>query len=341
VAISLFGVINMYGISGDIDITQKQATIVLTGIILMILFSLIDYRLLKNYSLPVVFFYLVSIISLTLTLYSRSIRGVNSWIILGNYTFEPSELAKLVLIILMAKYFSQRHILINNIRHVIVSGIYFAIPAIIIILQPDIGSAIIFSLIWLSILLASGINKKHLVLLTILGVLLSGISWLFVLKDYQKTRIISFVNPYKDPRGSGYNLIQSKIAIGSGHWLGAGFGNGQQTKLGFLPEPKNDFVFAATTEQFGLLGMGAIILLFSVLLNRIFYIGRRATNNFGRLFAIGLSVFIFAHAFIGAAVNMGLMPVTGIPFPFLSYGGSNFISILIGIGIIQSVKRYG
>ncbi len=341
VAISLFGIINMYGISGNYNITQKQASVVFIGLCLMIVFSFIDYRLLKNYSLPVLFFYLLAVFLLALTLYSRAIRGVNSWIILGNFTFEPSELAKLVLIILMAKYFSQRHILINHFRHIIISGIYYAIPAAIIILQPDLGSAIIFTLIWLGILLASGINKKHLAILAMIGVLLSGLSWYFVLKDYQKVRIISFVNPYKDPRGSGYNLIQSKIAIGSGYWFGSGFGKGQQVKLGFLPEPKNDFIFSATAEQFGLVGITSIIILISIIISRILYIGRRSVNNFGKLFSIGLSIFIFSHAFIGAAVNIGLMPVTGIPFPFLSYGGSNFVAIAVGLGIIQSIKRYG
>ncbi len=341
VAISLFGIINMYGISGSYDIVQKQATIVALGLFLMISFSIIDYRLLKNYSIPVLLFYLLSIALLASTLYFPSIRGVKSWIILGNLTYEPSELAKLILVILMAKYFSQRHILINDFRHIVISGIYFAIPALIIFFQPDLGSAIIFTLIWLGILLASGINKKHLAILAITGILLSGISWYFVLKDYQKARIISFINPYKDPQGIGYNLIQSKIAIGSGYWFGSGLGNGQQTKLGFLPEPKNDFIFSATTEQFGLVGITIVLFFIAVIISRILYIGQRSANNFGKLFSVGLSILIFAHAFIGAAVNIGLMPVTGIPFPFLSYGGSNFVAIAIGIGIMQSVKKYG
>ncbi|HAU07398.1 MAG: hypothetical protein A2568_00355 [Candidatus Yanofskybacteria bacterium RIFOXYD1_FULL_44_17] len=340
VAISLFGVVNMYGISGSVhELVPKQLLIVVIAICVMTFFSFINYRYLKNYSFPVVFSYVVSILLLLLTFYSRSIRGVNSWIILGNYTFEPVELAKLVLIILLAKFFSQRHIHINDIKNIIISGIYFGIPAAIIILQPDLGSAIIFSLIWLSMLMASGISKKHFIILVIAGLIVSGFGWNFVLKDYQKTRVISFLNPYKDPRGAGYNLIQSKIAIGTGYWFGNGLGNGAQVKLGFLPEPKNDFVFAATIEQFGLVGMSLVLATILLMLSRIVNIGKRSNNNFGRLFSIGLAVFIFAHVFVGASVNIGLMPATGIPFPFLSYGGSNLISIAIGLGVMQNIKR--
>ena len=332
----------MYGISGDGGLFWvKQVIMAGIGLAAMIIFSFFNYRYLKNYSFPVIISYIIGVGLLILTFYSRSIRGINAWIILGNFTFEPAELMKLILIILMAKYFSQRHIHINQTKHIIISGIYFVVPALIIIAHPDLGSAVIFSLIWLGMLIASGINKKHLFLLVILGLLVFSILWLFVLKSYQKDRLVSFLNPYSDPKGSGYNLIQSKVAIGSGYIFGNGLGRGSQTNLGFLPEPRNDFVFAATIEQFGIVGAGLIFGAILFIVFRILSIGERASNNFGRLFSIGLAIFIFSHAFIGAAVNVGLMPVTGIPFPFLSYGGSNIISTMIGLGILQSIKRYG
>jgi len=342
VAISLFGIINMYGISGSSgSYVAKQITIVAIGIFAMIFFSFFNYRYLKNYSFPVLVLYGVSLILLGVTLYTGTIRGVSSWIKIGSFTMEPSELAKLALIILMAKYFSQRHIHINQIRHIIISGLYYAVPVLIIMAQPDLGSAIIFSAIWFGVLLASGINKRQLFLLAIIGIIIAGSLWLFVLKPYQKDRLESFLDPHNDPQGAGYNLIQSKIAIGSGYLFGSGLGKGTQTKLGFLPEPRNDFVFASVGEQFGLVGMGLILAAIIIIISRVLAIGEGANNNFGRLFSLGVAIFIFFHAIIGASVNIGLMPVTGIPFPFLSYGGSNLISIMIGLGILQSIKRYG
>ncbi len=340
-AISLFSILNMYGINRLGPLFAKQIIFVAIGLGVMVLFSFFNYRYLKNYSFPVLFFYFVSIVLLLLTFYSRSVRGVKAWIVLGQFTFEPAELAKLMLIVLLAKYYSQRHIHINQFRNVLIPGIYYCLPVLIILAQPDLGSAIIFSLIWISILAAIGINKKHFFLLMILAVVVSYGSWMFVLKPYQKDRLLTFVNPGNDPKGSGYNLIQSKIAIGSGYWFGNGLGKGSQTTLGFLPEPHNDFVFAAAAEQFGFVGISLIMSVILFVVYRILVIGRAAVSNFGKIFSIGLAVFVFTHALIGASVNIGLMPVTGIPFPFLSYGGSYLISIMSGLGILQSIKRYG
>ena len=341
VAVSLFSILNMYGIDGIGLFLTKQIIFVAIGLGVMILLSFFNYRYLKNYSFPVLFLYFTSIFLLLLTFYSHSVRGVNAWIVLGQFTFEPAELAKLILIVLMAKYFSRRHVHINQLRHILVSGIYYAVPVLIILAQPDLGSAIILSLIWISILVAIGMNKKHFFFLIIVAVVVSYGSWMFVLKPYQKDRLLTFVNPSNDPRGSGYNLIQSKVAIGSGYWFGNGLGNGSQATLGFLPEPHNDFVFAATAEQFGFVGAGLVMVAILFMIHRILGIGRAVVSNFGKIFSVGMAVFIFAHALIGASVNIGLMPVTGIPFPFLSYGGSYLISIMSGLGILQSIKRYG
>lgn len=343
VALSLFGLINLYGISQATDASffSRQLIYVFVGLFLIILFSFFNYRYLKNYSLPVVFGYLFIIFLLSLTFYSKSIRNVNSWIVFGDYTFEPSELAKLIIIVVMAKYFSQRHTHINQFRHIIVVGIYLFIPLVIIMAQPDLGSAIIIFLIWFGMLIAAGINKKHLLILLCLGLIVAGTSWLIILKPYQKERIVSFLNPYNDPLDSDYNLIQSQVAIGSGHIFGRGLGKGSQTNLGFLPEPHNDFVFASVAEQFGLFGITACLAAILFLISRILQIGKVTASNFGKLFSVGMALFIFSHAFVGAGVNIGLMPVTGLQFPFLSYGGSHYIVLMVGLGILQSIKRYG
>ena len=181
-AISLFSILNMYGIEGFGSFFTKQVIFVTVGLGVMVLLSFFNYRYLKNYSFPVLLLYFISVFLLLLTFYSRSVRGVNAWIVLGQFTFEPAELAKLMLIVLMAKYFSQRHVHVNQLKHILISGIYFGIPVLIILVQPDLGSAIIFSLIWISILVAVGINKKHLFLLAVLAVMISYGSWMFVLR---------------------------------------------------------------------------------------------------------------------------------------------------------------
>ena len=341
VVLCLFGVFNMYGIGGSNSLVTKQAIFVGAGVLLMSVLSFFNYRYFKNSSQFVLTFYVGAVLFLTLPFLFDSIRGVQSWVVIGGLTFEPAELMKIILIVLMAKYFSQRHTLINDFRHVLISGVYCLVPAVITLIQPDLGSAIIITVIWLGMLLAAGINTHHLFLLIITGLVVTSMGWLFILKPYQKVRVLSFLSPASDPRGSGYNLIQSKIAIGNGHIFGNGWGNGPQTKNGFLPEPYNDFIFAATADQFGLVGLGAVMAAILFIISRILHIGQRAASNFGKLFALGLVIFIATHTIIAASVNVGLMPVTGIPFPFLSYGGSSLISFMIGIGIIQSIKRYG
>src|SRR3989344_996565 len=342
VALCLFSLFNLYGIGGTQNpYFWKQVIFVILGIMMMAISSFFNYRYLKNNSVAVFALYIVSVVLLTMPFLFDSIRGVRVWISIGGLTFEPAELVKLAIVVLMAKYFSQRHIHINDYRQIIVSGLYCLIPIAITLFQPDLGSAIIMFFIWLGMLVAIGLNRRQLFVLAMLLLVVGTIGWTFALKPYQKVRVVSFLNPGDDPYGSGYNLIQSKIAIGAGHWFGSGWGKGPQTSNGFLPEPYNDFVFASTADQFGLFGIGAILAAIVFLVSRIMRIAGRATSNFGRLFAIGLTIIIATHAIVGSGVDLGLMPVTGIPFPFISYGGSSLWSLLTGLGILQSIKRYG
>ena len=342
VVLCLFSLFNLYGIGGTQNpYFWKQVVFVVLGVVMMGIFSFFNYRYLKNNSVAVFALYIISIVLLMMPFLFDSIRGVRAWISIGGLTFEPAEFVKLALIVLMAKYFSQRHIHINDYRHIIVSGLYCMIPIGITLVQPDLGSAIIMFFVWIGMLIAIGLNRRQLFVLAVLLLIVGSVGWVFVLKPYQKTRVVSFLNPGSDPYGSGYNLIQSKIAIGAGHWFGSGWGKGPQTSNGFLPEPYNDFVFASTADQFGLFGIGAILAAIVFLVSRIMRIAGRATSNFGRLFAIGLTIIIATHAIVGSGVDLGLMPVTGIPFPFISYGGSSLWSLLTGLGILQSIKRYG
>lgn len=335
-------ILNLYGIGGiDHSLFQRQIVFVFIGLLAIIIVSSFNYRYLKNSTIPVMALYSMSVLLLSSTLWFSRIRNVRAWIVIGGFQFEPSELAKLALIILLAKYFSQRHVHIRQFRHIIVSGLYCALPAMITLIQPDLGSAVIMVVVWAVMLLSVGIQKRHLFLLVATGLIGAYLAWIYALAPYQKVRILAFINPYQDPTGYGYHIIQSRAAIGAGGWLGEGLGKGSQATLGFLPEPYNDFAFAALAEQFGMVGVAVLLVLMIALVWRILRVGQESQNNFARLFCVGIASVIFAHMFISASVNIGLLPITGIPFSFLSYGGSHLLSISVALGIVQSIKRYG
>lgn len=337
----IFGLVTIAGIGPAArPFLIKQIWFSLLGLLVILSLSLVDYRVFKNYSLPVMAAYLASVFLLVLTLGSSSVRGVNAWISFGFLRLEPSEIAKLALVILLAKYFSQKHVEIHRIRHLVVSGLYVALMVGLVLLQPDLGSAFVFFLIWLAMLLAAGIKRRHLLLILIGTVLVGIVGSTYFLAPYQKNRLISFLNPYLDPQGEGYSIIQSKTAIGSGGLWGNGFGKGTQSRFGFLPEAHTDFIFAAFAEQFGFAGVLACLALLVFLLWRVVTVGFSSRNNFSRLFSLGFATFIFAHTLVNAGMNLGLLPITGIPFPFLSYGGSFSISLAAGMGLIASISRH-
>lgn len=335
-------IINLYGIGGaDHTLFRRQLVLVGVGMILAVVLSRASYRSLKDSTVPVLALYGISTALLLATLFFPQIRNIRAWVSIAGFQFEPSELAKLALVILMAKYFSQRHVHIRQMRHMVVSGLYCALPALIILTQPDLGSAAIIMIVWVAMLVSVGVRARHLFLLGIVGLVGIYLAWIYALAPYQKDRILAFIDPYQDPTGYGYHIIQSQTAIGSGGLFGRGLGQGSQATLGFLPEPYNDFAFAALVEQFGLLGALTTLGLVGCVVWRILVIGRQSGNNFARLFCIGTATVVFAHIFVSAAVNIGLLPITGIPMTFISYGGSHLWSMLAAFGIVQSIARHG
>ena len=337
--LSTGGLITIFGIGGAVRIFfERQAIFLAVAVSLIFLFSFFDYRIIKNSSLFSLLLYFLTLILLLISLISSTVRGINAWIAIGPFRLEPSELAKLTIIILLAKYFSQKHVEIYKVRHILVSGFYVGLPAFLVLIQPDLGSAFIFFAIWLSMLLAAGIKRKHLVVILLVSVLLSLVAWFSFLAPYQKNRISSFLNPYLDAKGEGYSIIQSKTAIGSGLFWGNGFGKGTQAGFGYLPEAHTDFAFAAYAEQFGFWGVGVLFLVLGGFLFRIGKIGFGTRNNFAKLFSVGVVAFICSHVMINAGMNLGLLPITGIPFPFLSYGGSFLIILSLGVGLLESIR---
>ena len=317
----------------------RQLTWVAIGIALLVLASFIDFRMFRTQGVLIFFLYLFGVALLViLLLKNAAVRGVEGWLQVGGFTVQPVEAVKLILIILLAKFFSKRHIEIYRLRHLVVSGLYMALPAFLVIAQPDLGSAIVLVAIWFSIVLFSGMKLRHLALLFILGAIVSGILWNFVLEPYQKSRITSFLNPQADPKGAGYQAIQSIIAVGSGRMWGKGLGYGSQSHLNFLPEAETDFIFAAYAEEWGFVGVLVMLGLYFLVLWRIIVIGMRASDNFSRLYTLGFAALIFMQSFIHIGINMGLLPITGITLPFVSYGGSSLVTLLAGIGIVQNIK---
>jgi rod shape determining protein RodA len=269
--------------------------------------------------------------------FGARIRGAISWFRVGPFNFEPVELVKLIMILILAQYFSLRHIELYRIRHIIVSGIYIAIPTALIFFQPDLGSAMVLVFLWLGIVLIAGIKLRHLIILFLIGIIIFGIAWLGLLKPYQKERLLSFINPYLDPLGSGYHRIQSVIAIGAGKLLGRGLGQGSQSQLDFLPEQHTDFIFASIAEEWGFIGVCLFFILYFLFFWRIIKIALGSTNNFARLFCVGAAVVFLFQVFVNIGMNLGILPIAGISLPFVSYGGSNLIISFITFGIIQSI----
>lgn len=308
------------------------------GFVIVFASAAFDWRIIVNYRWMLFLFYGIVVVLLASTLiFAPEIRNVRGWLVLGEFRFQPSELAKVSLIILLSYFFAKRHVRIAHAATLMVSLVYAAIPAAIVFLQPDWGSALVLLGVWVSYLLVSGIKWRHLLIGCVIIAVLFFISWNFMLQDYQKERVIGFLEPAYDPLGVNWGVIQAKIAIGSAGILGKGFGQGTQLQLGFLPEPTTDFIFAALTEEWGLAGAFIVVGAFLVLATRAVRIGLMATNAFSQFVSLGTAALFLIEFFLNVGSNIGFVPVIGVTFPFLSYGGSSLLTKSILVGIMQSI----
>lgn len=335
-----FGLVTMNSFSGENGYYERQVLWFLISIAAFLAASLIDWSFLKRTGTLLALFSGVCALLLILIGFGQAVKGAQSWFSLGFASFQPTDLAKVALILVLAKYFSRRHVEIAHIRHIIVSGIYAAILAGLVAVQPDFGGALVIVSVWFGIVLVSGVSKKHLAFIILAGALAFGLMWQFGFKDYQKARIMTFIHPLSDLQGTGYNAYQSTIAVGSGEWVGKGIGYGTQSRLKFLPEYETDFIFAAFAEEWGFIGVVIFISVFGVLIFRIIYVARRGKDNFEILFALGLATMFVSHFVVNVGMNMGLLPVTGITLPFTSYGGSHLLTSFIALGILNSFRRH-
>ncbi len=337
--VSLAGIVTMNSFSGNSSFFERQTMWLLVSVVAFFITSFIDWSFLKNTRIIIILF-AVSVGLLFLLFVTGSVfKGAQSWFDLGVFSFQPIDPIKLVIILILAKYFSRRHIEIANIRHILVSGSYVFVIFVLVFLQPDFGSAIIIFFLWLGMVLVSGISKKHLLAVFFIGLVAFGGLWFFVFKPYQKDRIKTFIHPLTDIRGSGYNAYQSTIAVGSGQFLGKGIGYGTQSKLQYLPEYQTDFIFAAFAEEWGFTGVMLLFVLYGVIFARMLSISFKGGGNFEVLFGTGLTILFLVHSIIHIGMNIGLLPVTGNTLPFMSYGGSHLLSEFIGLGILMSMRR--
>jgi len=341
--ITAFGLVTMKSFASletTSDFFGKQIIWILISFAVFFVFSFIDFRFLKRTDVLVFLFLFFSFLLLLLIVLGNITHGVKSWFDFGFFSFQPADVMKLILVLVLAKYFSRRHVEIRDIKHIFISGFYALVPLFLVLLQPDFGSAMIVLFIWLGMVLVSGISKSHLALVVLSGALIFVSFWFFVFAPYQKARIYNFINPLADIHRTGYNVFQSTIAVGSGQIIGKGLGFGTQSRLKFLPVAQSDFIFAAYAEEWGFVGSLLILLLYGLVIWRILFNASLGASNFEILFGMGIAIFFMSHILINIGMNLGLMPVTGIPLPFMSYGGSHLLTEFMGLGILMSMRKY-
>lgn len=338
--IMLAGLFTLSTFSIDGTRFYKQGLFIIVSLVAFLIASRLDYRFLRRSGVVVGLYGFSLFLLLALFIIGSTAKGAQSWFEVGLFSFQPTDFAKISLIIILAKYFSRRHVEIGHFKHILVSGIYAAIPFVLVLIQPDFGNAIIIFFIWLGMVLVSGISRKHIALVFGLGVAAIAIMWVLVFAPYQKARIVSFINPLGDVRGSGYNANQALIAVGSGQLFGKGLGYGTQSRLNFLPEYQTDFIFAAFAEEWGFVGVVLLFICIGIVMSQILRFALLGASNFETLFALGIAIFLGVHFIINIGMNIGILPVTGITLPFMSYGGSHILIECIALGVLVGMSKY-
>ena len=285
-----------------------------------------------------IFYIIVLILLMLVDSFGITSSGSKRWINLFFINLQPSELMKISLILFLARYYykipSQN---INNIKHIFIPFLSFLVPVYLVILQPDLGTAVLIAITGLIVIWLTGFRIKYFIYSFFVLICLTPVGIAF-LKPYQKSRILTFLNPERDPLGAGYQIIQSKIAVGSGGIFGKGFLQGSQSYLDYLPEKHTDFIFTLFSEEFGFVGSLFLLILYALIIYRITKIGSQSRNNFSRLFCFGFAAAFFVYVTVNMAMVLGLLPIVGAPLPIMSYGGSSMLSIMIGLGFVMSFK---
>jgi len=336
------GVLNIASAAASYTLVEtsypvRQVYWIFIGLFLVVLVCSIDYHLFED--LAYWMYGIVTLLLLAVMVMGKSTMGATRWLHLGFISFQPSEFMKIVIIMVYASYF-------NNVmaaggmtvKDLLYPFLLLGVPALMIMKQPDLGTAILVVLIAFSMILYVGIRIRTVALLLLSAIPAVFLGWQFYLRDYQKSRILNFLSPERDPLGSGYHIIQSKIAVGSGGLIGKGFLQGTQTQLRFLPEQHTDFAFSVFSEEWGFAGCFIMLLLYLFLILWGLNIARRCNDHFGSLMAVGVTAMLFWHIIINIGMVIGLFPVVGVPLPLFSYGGTSMITSMIGLGILLNIR---
>ena len=313
--------------------TYPQLIKFIIGLFIALAIGLTDVRIIYKYSY---FLFFISIFLLFLVPFVGDVgKGAQRWLDLGFLKFQPSELVKITLILALAKFYHRINISsISSLKNIIVALLFIGIPSVLTLIQPDLGTSLLIIMIGLSIMFTCGVSKWFFATIAASAMVAIPLFWNFVMHGYQKQRVLTFLNPESDPLGAGYHIIQSKIAIGSAGFFGKGFMQGTQSHLAFLPEKHTDFIFALLAEDFGMFGSMVLVVCYIILILSCIKIAMNNRNHFSSLVAIGVGVCIFLYALINMAMVTGLMPVVGVPLPFVSYGGTSMLTLMIAVGLI-------
>jgi rod shape determining protein RodA len=347
-ALNIIGLINLYSATHgptSVDVASLFVSQIIwlgVGWTVFLLMTILDYSWINKVSIAIYIFNLLAI--LYVTFFGKVALGAQRWIDLGFFRYQPSETMKLAMIMLLARILATRNSLGPGMGFKEMLGplLILFVPFALVVEQPDLGTAMMLMAIGGSMLIFTKVRRWILVTAVFLGITALPVAWKFVLHDYQKNRILTFLSPTNDPRGTGYNSIQSKIAVGSGKFFGKGFMKGTQSQLEFLPERHTDFIYSVLSEEHGLVGSLSVIGLFCFLFLAGIRIAANARDKFGALLTVGVLCYIFWHMFVNIGMVIGLLPIVGVPLPLLSYGGSSMLTTMAGLGLVSSVayRRY-
>lgn len=334
-ALSLFGLVVLYSASGqDIGVVVRQSRYLVVAFIGMLVAAQID---LQRYRRLTPLGYMIGLAMLVAVIVAGTgAKGAQRWLSLGGFRFQPSEIMKLLVPMAVAWFLSAR-VLPPRLWHVFASLGLLGVPAALVILQPDLGTALLIAMSGLFALFMSGLGWRYIGGAVALTIASAWPAWLFMLHDYQRQRILTLLNPESDKLGAGWNIIQSKTAIGSGGWSGKGWLNGTQSQLDFLPESHTDFIIAVLAEEFGLRGVLVLLALYLLILLRGLWIGLRAQDSFSRLLAGSITLTFFVYIFVNMGMVSGLLPVVGVPLPLVSAGGTSLVTLLAGFGVLMAI----
>lgn len=334
------GILLQYGLSlgqegATLSFFWRQLVFAVVGVTLAILVSFFDYRGLRTWT-PWLYLGALGLLVVVLII-GATLRGVKGWIPFFGFQFQVVELVKLLMVMVLAKYWIGKVYEVGRLKHIIASGILTGIPFALILLQPDLGSGLIIFGLWLGLVLLTGIRWRYFLIMALSGVVIVAVAWLFLFKDYQKQRIMTFIYPSRDPLGAGYQVRQSMIAVGSGKFVGRGLGLGTQSQLHFLPETRTDFAFAVIAEELGFIGSSVLLGLYVIFFWRLYLLARHGGDDFSIFLVVGFFIIFFLQALVNIGMNLGIAPIVGLPLPFVSYGGSSLLASLVALGILESI----